>query len=72
LLHPNAAKASLRKPNRNALRRLERIASLPPTRQTTLLRTIETFLEVAALKTAPRDSATLNWPTVMVGNGPPC
>jgi len=54
LLHPNAAKASLRKPNRNALRRLERIESLPPTRQTTLLRTIETFLEVAALKTAPR------------------
>jgi len=54
LLHPNAAKASTRKPSRKVLRRLERIEELPPTQQTTLLRTIDTFLEVAALKTARR------------------
>ena len=54
LLHPNASKAGLRKPSRKVLRRLERIEDLPPTQQTTLLRTIDTFLEVTALKTARR------------------
>lgn len=54
LLHPNAGKAASRKPSRKVLRRLERIEELPPTQQTTLLRTIDTFLEVAALKTARR------------------
>ena len=54
LLRPNASKARLRKPSRKVLRRLERIEELPPTQQTTLLRTIDTFLEVAALKTARR------------------
>jgi transcriptional regulator with XRE-family HTH domain len=54
LLHPNAAKVSSRKPSRKVLRRLEKIEELPPTQQTTLLRTIDTFLEVASLKTARR------------------
>ena len=54
LLHPNAAKSSTRKPSRKVLRRLEKIEDLPPIQQTTLLRTIDTFLEVAALKTARR------------------
>ena len=54
LLHPNAANAPARKPSRKVLRRLERIEELPPTQQITLLRTIDTFLEVAALKTARR------------------
>ncbi|HZV06184.1 MAG TPA: hypothetical protein VE999_13990 [Gemmataceae bacterium] len=43
-----------RKPSRKVLRRLERIESLPPRQQTTLLRTIDTFLEAAALKSARR------------------
>jgi len=54
LLHPNAANVSTRKPSRKVLSRLERIEELPPTQQTTLLRTIDTFLEVAALKSARR------------------
>ncbi|MBN8732134.1 MAG: hypothetical protein J0L64_16455 [Acidobacteria bacterium] len=54
LLHPNAAQASLRKPSWKVPRRLEKIEELPPSQQTTLLRTIDTFLEVAALKTARR------------------
>jgi transcriptional regulator with XRE-family HTH domain len=54
LLHPNAAKASARKPSRKVLRRLEKIEELPPTQQTTLLRTIDTFLEAAAWKAARR------------------
>lgn len=54
LWRPNAAKASTRKPSRKVLRRLERIEELPLTQQTTLLRTIDTFLEVAAFKTARR------------------
>jgi hypothetical protein len=48
------AKASGRKTSRKVLRRLEQIEALPPMQQTTLLRTIDTFLEVAALKTARR------------------
>lgn len=54
LLHPKAAKASGRKTSRKVLRRLEQIEALPPMQQTTLLRTIDTFLEVAALKSARR------------------
>ena len=54
LLHPNAVKASTQKTNRKVLRRLEKIEELPPTQQTTLLRTIDMFLEVAALKMARR------------------
>jgi transcriptional regulator with XRE-family HTH domain len=53
LLHPKASRPH-RKPSRKVLRRLEQIEALPPTQQTTLLRTIDTFLEVAALKTARR------------------
>lgn len=54
LLHPNAAEASACKPSRKVLRHLQKIEELPPTQQTTLLRTIDTFLEVAALKAARR------------------
>ena len=51
LLRP---KTTSRKPSRKVLRRLVRIEDLPATQLTTLLRTIDTFLEVAALKTARR------------------
>jgi transcriptional regulator with XRE-family HTH domain len=53
LLQPSTSKPA-RKPSRKVLRRLEQIEALPPSQQTTLLRTIDTFLEVAALKTARR------------------
>lgn len=53
LLHPKVAR-NRRPPSRKVLRRLEQIEALPPTQQTTLLRTIDTFLEVAALKSARR------------------
>jgi len=53
LLQPSTGKPA-RKPSRKVLRRLEQIEALPPSQQTTLLRTIDTFLEVAALKTARR------------------
>ena len=43
-----------RKPSRKVLRRLELIESLPDRQQATLLRTIDTFLEAAALKSARR------------------
>ena len=54
LLHPNAVQAASRKPSRKVLPRLERMEEPPPTQQATLLRTIDTFLAVAALKTARR------------------
>lgn len=54
LLDPNTAQASPRKPSGKVLQRLEKIEELPPWQQTTLLRTIDTFLEAAALKTARR------------------
>lgn len=54
LLHPKAAKTSSRKPSHKVLRRLEQIEALPATQQTTLLRTIDTFLEVASLKGVQR------------------
>jgi transcriptional regulator with XRE-family HTH domain len=53
LLHPKGSRPH-RKPSRKVLRRLEQIEALPPAQQTILLRTIDTFLEVAALKTARR------------------
>jgi transcriptional regulator with XRE-family HTH domain len=53
LLQPAGPKAT-RKPSRKVLRRLELIESLPGRQQATLLRTIDTFLEAAALKSARR------------------
>ena len=53
LLQPQGSKAT-RKPSRKVLRRLELIESLPDRQQETLLRTIDTFLEAAALKSARR------------------
>jgi len=43
-----------RKPSRKVLRRLEQIEDLPRMQQVVLLRTIDTFLENAALKNARR------------------
>ncbi len=53
LLRPGAPKPG-KKPSRRVLRRLESIEKLPPGKQTVLLRTIDTFLENAALKSARR------------------
>ena len=53
LLQPEGPKTT-RKPSRKVLRRLELIESLPDRQQETLLRTIDTFLENAALKSARR------------------
>lgn len=53
LLQPAGPKPS-RKPSRKVLRRLERIESLPPRQQSTLLRTIDTFLEANALRSGRR------------------
>jgi transcriptional regulator with XRE-family HTH domain len=53
LLQPEGPRES-RKPSRKVLRRLELIEALPPTQQTALLRTIDTFLEAAAAQTARR------------------
>ena len=49
-LAPAGGPRPLRKPSRKVLRRLERIEGLPQRQQVTLLRTIDTFLEAAALK----------------------
>jgi transcriptional regulator with XRE-family HTH domain len=54
LLRPRSAKVVSRQPSRKLLRRLERIESLPVTQQSGLLKTIDTFLENAALKSARR------------------
>jgi transcriptional regulator with XRE-family HTH domain len=53
LLQPSGP-PPVRKPSRKVLRRLERIEELPQRQQLTLLRTIDTFLENAALKAARR------------------
>lgn len=53
LLQPAGPKAT-RKPSRKVLRRLEQIENLPGRQQATLLRTIDTFLENAALKSSRR------------------
>jgi len=51
LLKPAGEKArNGRKPSRKVLRRLEQIEALPPVKQTTLLRTIDTFLKGAAVR----------------------
>jgi hypothetical protein len=48
LLQP-AGPAESKKPSRKVLRHLEQIEALPPSQQTMLLRTIDTFLKGAAL-----------------------
>jgi len=53
LLQPSGPK-TLRKPSRKVLRRLEQIEKLPARQQLTLLRTIDTFLENAVLRSARR------------------
>lgn len=53
LLQP-AGPPAARKPSRKVLRRLERIEELPERQQLTLLRTIDTFLENAAMKSSRR------------------
>jgi len=54
LLHPRVARTKGKKPSRKVLRRLEQIETLPGTQQSVLLKTIDTFLENAALKSARR------------------
>jgi transcriptional regulator with XRE-family HTH domain len=54
LLHPKASKTNGRKPSRKVLRRLEQIEGLPGNQQSVLLKTIDTFLENEALKSARR------------------
>jgi transcriptional regulator with XRE-family HTH domain len=54
LLRPKSSKTVSRQPSRKVLRRLEQIESLPGTQQSVLLKTIDTFLENAALKSARR------------------
>jgi hypothetical protein len=49
-LHPKAPKSAGKKPNRKVLRRLEQIEALPTHQQTTLLRTIDTFLKGAVAR----------------------
>ncbi len=53
LLQPGGPK-SARKPSRKVLRRLEQIESLPSPQQIVLLKTIDTFLENAVLKSVRR------------------
>src|SRR5580704_11803704 len=50
LLRPKSATTVSRQPSRKVLRRLERIETLPLTQQSVLLKTIDMFLENAALK----------------------
>src|ERR1035441_7233038 len=45
----HAGPGESKKPSRKVLRRLEQIEALPPAQQTALLRTIDTFLEGAAV-----------------------
>lgn len=54
LLRPKSTKTVSKRPSRKVLRRLEQIESLPGTQQSVLLKTIGTFLENAALKSARR------------------
>lgn len=55
MLGPTDAKPQKgRKTSRKVLRRLEQIEALPPGQQIALLRTIDTFLEGAAVKMARR------------------
>ena len=50
LLYPKAPKSAGKKPSRKVLRRLEQIEALPTHQQTTLLRTIDTFLKGAVAR----------------------
>ncbi len=54
LLHPKVSKTNGKKPSRKVLRRLEQIETLPGAQQSVLMKTIDTFLENAALKSARR------------------
>jgi transcriptional regulator with XRE-family HTH domain len=54
LLRPDSKKPLAKKPPRKILRRLEKIEDLPRSQQSALLRTIDIFLENAALKAARR------------------
>ena len=54
LLRPGVSRSRGKKPSRKVLRRLEQIESLPSPRQTVLLKTIDTFLENAVLKSVRR------------------
>jgi len=54
LLQPAGPKQPARKPSRRVLRRLEQIEALPSSQQMILLKTIDTFLENAALRAARR------------------
>jgi len=54
LLLPVKKKRPGRKPSRRVLRRLEQIEALPSPQQSVLLKTIDTFLENAALRAARR------------------
>jgi len=56
-LQPNSNKALAKKPPRKFFRRLEKIEDLPRSQQSALLRTIDIFLENAALKAARRPRA---------------
>jgi len=49
LLHPKAKRHNGRKPSRRVMRRLEKIESLSPHHQATLLKTIDTFLRGASV-----------------------
>ena len=53
LLQPGGPSPA-RKPSRRVLRRLAQIETLPPGQQTVLLKTIDTFLDAAAFRTAHR------------------
>jgi hypothetical protein len=51
LLQPNGGKPPLRhRPSLRVLRRLEKIEKLPPHQQSTLLKTIDTFLKGAVAR----------------------
>jgi transcriptional regulator with XRE-family HTH domain len=52
LLRPKSTPTISKQPSRKVLRRLEKIEKLPPTQQSVLLKTIDIFLENAALKSA--------------------
>jgi hypothetical protein len=54
LLRPALHTIVAKQPSRKLLRRLEKIEKLPPTQQSVLLKTIDMFIENAALKSARR------------------
>jgi transcriptional regulator with XRE-family HTH domain len=54
LLRPSSSATVARQPSRKLLRRMEKIEKLPATQQSLLLKTIDMFIENAALKSARR------------------